>query len=100
MVVWGLMLSGDDKSVWPDPASPRCIFAVSPGIAATVTAREAAREKRGARRRVFFILLFFCLSFFFLCFAVAIKHPGLRAGIWFITSLAEKSESYDCSGAS
>lgn len=35
------MLNGGDKSVWPDPVSPCCIFTVSLGIAATVTAHHA-----------------------------------------------------------
>lgn len=58
MVVWGLMLNGGDKSVWPDPVSPCCIFAVSQGIAATVTAHQAREieiEKgavRGGERKM------------------------------------------------
>lgn len=57
------MLNGDDKSVWPDPVSPCCIFTVSQGIAATVTAhqaREIETEKgtRGGKRKMgFFILI-------------------------------------------
>lgn len=62
------MLSGDDKSVWPDPVSPGCIFTVSQGIAATVTACQAGeiesteRGTEGRREKDigFFIL---CLLF-------------------------------------
>lgn len=35
------MMNGGDKSAWPDPVSPCCIFTVSQGIAATVTAHHA-----------------------------------------------------------
>lgn len=50
MVVWGLMVNSDDKPVWPDPVRPCCIFTVSQGIAATVTARPDTQieTERGA----------------------------------------------------
>lgn len=51
------MVNGGDKSVWPDPVSPCCIFTVSLGIAATVTAhhaREIEIEKAvlGEKRKI------------------------------------------------
>lgn len=63
------MLNGDDKSVWPDPASPCCIFTVSQGIAATVTAHqvweietEKATVRGGERKMGFFILILLFLG--------------------------------------
>lgn len=39
------MMNGGDKSAWPDPVSPCCIFTVSQGIVATVTAHQPAEIK-------------------------------------------------------
>ncbi len=71
MVVWGLMLNGDDKSVWPGPVSPGCIFTVSQGIAATVTAHQAGEieiEKgtvRGGEGKTGCLFSYFTFELFF-----------------------------------
>lgn len=92
MVVWHLMLNSDDKSVWPGPASPCCIFTVSQGIATTVTAHQAramGTESGGERERETWIseaprprLLFGLTSYH-----VVMKCPPLYAGAWLIMSL-------------
>lgn len=64
------MLNGDDKSVWPEPVSPCCIFTVSQGIAATVTAHQAREiekgAKRGGERRKDGLFSFYFFVFFFI----------------------------------
>lgn len=43
------MVNGGDKPVWPDPVRPCCIFTVSQGIAATVTAHQSRRDRNRER---------------------------------------------------
>lgn len=98
MVVWGLMLNGDDKSVWPDPVSPGCIFTVSQGIAATVTAHQAGEienRERGSEGRREKDISFFILSvlfsaqkiYFNLSLPVFLLTVVSNAGIWLVMTL-------------
>lgn len=50
MVVCGLMLSSGDKSVWPDPANPYCMFAVAGHRGNCLSSPSCREGEKGAAR--------------------------------------------------